>query len=76
MLEGKKVNLRFMEKENVALPLEWWNSLEFQGEYFPVLQKSKFQGAQCLVCHRFKLVLHSLEKIRQIARARMLMNCT
>ncbi len=33
-----------MEKEDVPLLVEWFNSLEFQGEYFPVLQKSKTQA--------------------------------
>ena len=46
MLEGKNVNLRVMEKEDVPLLVEWWNSLEFQGEHFPVLQKSKTQALQ------------------------------
>ena len=46
MLEGKHVNLRVMEREDVPLLVEWWNSLEFQGEYFPVLQKSKTQALQ------------------------------
>jgi RimJ/RimL family protein N-acetyltransferase len=46
VLEGKNVNLRIMEKEDVPLLVEWWNSLEFQGEYFPVLQKSKTQALQ------------------------------
>ena len=40
------MNLRLMEKEDVPLLVEWWNSLEFQGEYFPVLQKSKSQALQ------------------------------
>ncbi|MCJ7430829.1 hypothetical protein MUO83_06430 [Candidatus Bathyarchaeota archaeon] len=46
MLEGKNVNLKIMEKEDVPLLVEWWNSLEFQGKYFPVLQKSKSQALQ------------------------------
>jgi RimJ/RimL family protein N-acetyltransferase len=46
LLEGKTVNLRVMEREDVPLLTEWWNSLEFQGEYFPVLQKSKTQALQ------------------------------
>jgi ribosomal-protein-alanine N-acetyltransferase len=46
LLEGKTVNLRIMEKEDVPLLLEWWNSLEYQGEYFPVPQKSKNQALQ------------------------------
>jgi hypothetical protein len=50
MLEDKNVNLRLMEKEYVLLFVEWWNSLESQGEYFPVLQKSKTQALQEAVC--------------------------
>ena len=46
VLEGRNVNLRIMEKEDVALLVEWWNSLEFQGEFFSVLQKSKTQALQ------------------------------
>jgi RimJ/RimL family protein N-acetyltransferase len=46
LLEGRNVNLRIMEKEDVPFLAEWWNSLEFQGEYFPVLQKSKTQALQ------------------------------
>ena len=38
------MNLRIMEKDDVPLLVEWWNSLEFQGEYFPVLQKQKTQA--------------------------------
>jgi len=44
VLEGKNVNLRIMEKEDASLLVEWWNSLEFQGEFFSVLQKSKTQA--------------------------------
>ena len=35
MLEGKNVNLRFMEKEDLSLFVEWWNNPEFFGEYLP-----------------------------------------
>ena len=41
MLEGKNVNLRIMEKEDLPLFAEWINKLEFIGEYNPLLQKSK-----------------------------------
>ena len=40
------MNLKVMEKEDVPLLAEWWNSLKFQGEYFPVSQKSKTQALQ------------------------------
>jgi RimJ/RimL family protein N-acetyltransferase len=33
-----------MEKEDVPLLVNWWNSLEFQGEYFQVPQKSKTEA--------------------------------
>ena len=36
MLEGKTVNLRVVEKEDMPLVVEWWNSLEVAGDYqFP-----------------------------------------
>jgi len=44
LLEGKNVNLRLMEKEDVPLLVDWWNSLEYQGEYFPVPQRSKVEA--------------------------------
>jgi len=44
VLEGKRINLRVMEKEDVSQFVEWYNNLEFQGEFFPVLQKSKSEA--------------------------------
>ena len=36
MLEGKNVNLKIAEKEDLSLLQEWWNSLEFSGIYNPM----------------------------------------
>ena len=33
-----------MEKEDVQVLMDWWNSLEYQGEYFPIPQKSKAEA--------------------------------
>ena len=41
MLEGKNVNLRLMEKEDVDFILECTNNLDFYGEYDPITQISK-----------------------------------
>ena len=41
MLEGKNVNLRIMEKEDLPLFAEWLNNPEFFGQYFAPLQRSK-----------------------------------
>ncbi len=41
MLEGKNVNLRIVEKEDLPLIAEWDNSLDFIGEYNPLRQLSK-----------------------------------
>jgi RimJ/RimL family protein N-acetyltransferase len=42
LLEGKLVNLRVVEKEDLPLLLEWFNSLEFSGRYNPLdAQQSK-----------------------------------
>ena len=41
MLEGKNVNLRIVEKEDLPLLSEWFNKLEVFGEYNPLHQMSK-----------------------------------
>ena len=43
MLEGKLVNLRVMEKEDLPLFAEWANMPEFFGEYNPLRQISKME---------------------------------
>jgi RimJ/RimL family protein N-acetyltransferase len=40
LLEGKTVNLRVMEKEDLPLFAEWVNNPEFNGEYQPLDQTS------------------------------------
>ena len=41
MLEGKNVNLRIEEKEDLPLVAEQLNNLDFFGEYNPLMQMSK-----------------------------------
>jgi RimJ/RimL family protein N-acetyltransferase len=36
LLEGKNVNLKIAEKEDLSLLQEWWKSLEFSGIYNPM----------------------------------------
>jgi RimJ/RimL family protein N-acetyltransferase len=44
LLEGKLVNLRVVEKEDLPLLLEWFNNPEFAGRYNPlVAQESKVE---------------------------------
>jgi RimJ/RimL family protein N-acetyltransferase len=44
LLEGKKVNLKVMEKEDLPLFLEWVNKPEVSGEYNPLHQMSKTEA--------------------------------
>ena len=48
MLEGKNVNLRVMEKEDLPLFAEWLNKPEFLGEYNSLLQMSKSEAEKIL----------------------------
>ena len=48
MLEGKTVNLRVMEKEDVPLFTEWVNKPEVFGEYNPLHQMSKTEVEKML----------------------------
>jgi ribosomal-protein-alanine N-acetyltransferase len=41
LLEGKNVNLRIVEKEDLLLLAEWFNKVEVFGEYNPLHQMSK-----------------------------------
>jgi ribosomal-protein-alanine N-acetyltransferase len=40
LLEGKKVNLRVVEKEDLPLLKEWKNNIEFIGEYQSISQET------------------------------------
>ncbi len=48
MLEGKTVNLRIMEKEDLSLFVEWANKPEVFGEYNPLHQMSKTEAEKML----------------------------
>jgi len=61
LLEGKVVNLRAMEKEDLPLLAEWLNSLEFQGEYFSLLQISRLE-AEKIFENPFELKRFIIEK--------------
>jgi RimJ/RimL family protein N-acetyltransferase len=41
MLEGKNVNLRIIEKEDLPIVAEWLSNLDFYGEYNPLMQVSR-----------------------------------
>jgi ribosomal-protein-alanine N-acetyltransferase len=41
LLEGKNVNLRVVEREDLPLCAEWFNNPEINGEYEPLLQASR-----------------------------------
>jgi RimJ/RimL family protein N-acetyltransferase len=43
LLEGKTVNLRLVEKDDLPLYAEWINNPDFYGEYNPLEQESKME---------------------------------
>jgi ribosomal-protein-alanine N-acetyltransferase len=48
LLEGKNVNLRIMEKEDLPLFAEWFNKPEVFGEYNPLRQMSRTDAEKLL----------------------------
>ncbi len=48
MLEGRTVNLKIMEKEDLPLFVEWANKPDFFGEYNPLHQMSKTEAEKML----------------------------
>jgi RimJ/RimL family protein N-acetyltransferase len=49
LLKGKSVNLRVVEKDDLALYAEWSNDPEFHGEYFFPTQKSRTETEKVMV---------------------------
>jgi ribosomal-protein-alanine N-acetyltransferase len=41
LLEGKNVNLRIMEREDLSIVKEWDNDVGIMGEYEPIVQETK-----------------------------------
>ena len=41
MLEGKNINLRVVEKEDLPLLVDWTNDIAISGEYLPIRQDSR-----------------------------------
>lgn len=41
MLEGRNVNLRIMEREDLSIVKEWDNEVGIMGEYEPIVQETK-----------------------------------
>jgi len=41
LLEGKKVNLRIMEREDLSIVKKWDNDLGIMGEYEPIVQETQ-----------------------------------
>ena len=62
MLEGKMVNLRIMEKEDLPLFQEWNNNPEFGGDYFPPTQNSRAELEKALEANSFELKFFIIEK--------------
>jgi RimJ/RimL family protein N-acetyltransferase len=62
LLEGKNVNLRVAEKEDLPLFAEWLNNPEFFGEYFAPLQRSKVELEKMFENSPFEMKVFIIEK--------------
>jgi RimJ/RimL family protein N-acetyltransferase len=62
LLEGKVVNLRVMEKEDLPLFAEWANNPEVLGEYFPLLQRSRTEMEKALENNPFEPKIFIIKK--------------
>jgi len=62
LLEGKVVNLRVMEKEDLPLLAEWHNNPDFLGENFPPIQKSRTEREKMLEPNPFESRAFIIEK--------------
>jgi len=62
LLEGKLVNLRVMEKEDLPLYAQWMNSPEFLGEFFFPLQRSTIEIEKARETNPFESKVFIIEK--------------
>lgn len=62
LLEGRVVNLRVMEKEDLSLFAEWMNNPEFLGEYFSPFQRSRVEMEKMLESSPFEAKAFIIEK--------------
>jgi RimJ/RimL family protein N-acetyltransferase len=64
VLEGKNLNLRIMEKEDLPLFTEWFNNStpEFLGEYFSPFQRSRTELEKMLDSSPFEEKMFIIEK--------------
>lgn len=62
MLEGKTVNLRVMEKEDLPLLLEWMNNRKFMGEFLPMPQWSRTEFEKTAEVNPFEMKWFFIEK--------------
>jgi len=62
LLEGKNVNLRVMEKEDLPLLTEWLNNPDFFGEHSSPLQRSRAEMENFLESTLFETKVFIIEK--------------
>lgn len=62
MLEGKNVKLRVVEKEDLPLIAEWLNNLEFGGQYFSPIQRTKTEMEKTFENNPFEYKQFIIEK--------------
>jgi ribosomal-protein-alanine N-acetyltransferase len=62
LLEGKTVNLRVREKEDLPMFMEWMNNPEFVGEYQPFIQRDKVEMEKLLEGGLFEQKVFVVEK--------------
>jgi len=62
LLEGKNVKLRVVEKEDLPLIAEWLNNLEFGGQYFSPIQRTKTEMEKTFENNPFEYKQFIIEK--------------
>ena len=57
MLEGKNVNLRKAEKDDVSLVVEWWGNSQYMGDYQDVMTISKAKMEKVMLEHTIFFII-------------------
>jgi RimJ/RimL family protein N-acetyltransferase len=62
LLEGRNLNLRIMEKEDIPLILEWLNNPEFYHHYFSPIQRTRSEVEKAFESNPFEFKQFIIEK--------------
>ncbi|NIO37328.1 GNAT family N-acetyltransferase [Candidatus Bathyarchaeota archaeon] len=64
MLEGKNINLRIAERDDVSLVMGWWGDMQYMGEYQDVMIKTQPEFERIVLENTIFYIIEKKDKVR------------